>query len=600
MNARMDAVDPVAYVRATPPFDALPGALFEAAARALEIGFYPAGTWLVRAGRAPLEHLYVIRRGTVRLERAGQTVEVLEEGETFGYTSLITRQATLDVVVEDDLLAYLLPDAEFQRLRADAAFAGHFAVGLAERLEKALEHAPVVAFQPDVSGEVAKLVRRPPVWLEAGATAAEAARLMREERISSVLVRGDPPGIVTDRDLTNRVLADGLGPETPLGRILTAPLRTLSAEAPTYEAWAAILDAGVHHLPVVRGGGIVGVLTATDLLKSSAHGPVAVLRRVERLSGRASLPGYAAKVAEMAAALLGGGLDAPAIGGLVARINDALVARLVAWAEADLGAPPAPYAWLAFGSEGRAEQALLTDQDNGLVHGDEPAGRDEYWRAFAERLNADLESAGFPPCPHGHMARTERGPLREWRRRFDSCVDERRPLAATLLFDFRKVAGGLSVEPLEAAMARAARNGPFLRYLARAAIEHRPPASLRLRGDDQIDLKAQGTLPIVHLARCYGVEVGTGARGTLDRLKAARAAGLLSAETHDGVAHAYRFLLGLSLRHQLRRISEGAAPSTAVPIAELGALERSRLKDAFRVVKVWQENAAFHFRTDFF
>jgi CBS domain-containing protein len=596
----MDAVDPVAYVRAAPPFDALPQALFEVAARALEIGFYPAGTWLVRAGGAPLEHLYLIRKGTVRLERGGQAVQVLEDGETFGYTSLLTRQATLDVVVEEDLLAYLLPDAEFQRLRADAAFGGHFAVRLADRLGQALAHAPVVAFQPDVSQEAGRLLRRQPVWVEADATVADAARLMRDERISSVLVRREPPGIVTDRDLTSRVLAEGLGPGTPVSRVLTAPLRTLPAEAPTYEAWAAILDAGVHHLPLVRGDRIVGVLTATDLLKSSAHGPVAVLRRVERLAGRESLPGYAAKVAEMSAALLGGGLDAPAIGALVARLEDALVGRLLDWAEAELGPPPAPYAWLAFGSEGRGEQTLVTDQDNGLVHGDEPGGHEEYWRAFAERVNADLEAAGFPPCPHGHMARSERGSLHEWKRRFDACIDERRPLAATLLFDFRKVGGALPVEPLEIAMGRAARNAPFLRYLARAAVEHAPPASLRLRGGEKVDLKAGGILPVVHLARCYGLEVGAPARSTLDRLKAAREARLLSAETHDAVAQAYRFLLGLSLRHQLRRISEGVAPSPVVAVADLAALERTRLKEAFRVVRRWQEKAGFHYRTDFF
>jgi len=596
----VNAVDPVAYVRETPPFDALPQALFDGAMGALEIAFYPAGTWLVRAGGRPLEHLYVIRRGTVRLERAGQTVLVLERGEIFGYTSLITRQATLDVLVEEDLLAYLLPGAEFQRLRADAAFAGHFAAGLAERLERALAHSPVVTFQADVSQEALRLVRRPAAWVEANATVGEAARLMRAERISSVLVRGEPPGIVTDRDLTHRVLAEGLGPDTPVARVVTAPLRTLPAGAPTYEAWAAILDAGVRHLPVVRGGEIVGVLTSTDLLKTSAHGPVAVLRRVERLTGRESLPGYAGKVAEMSAALLGGGLDAAAIGGLVARLNGALVARLLAWAEADLGPAPGPYAWLAFGSEGRAEQALLTDQDNGLVHADGEGGREAYWRSLAERVNADLEAAGFPPCPHGHMARSELGSLQQWKHRFDACIDERRPLAATLLFDFRKVAGALSTEPLEAAMGRAARNPAFLRFLARAAIEQKPPATLRLRGEEKVDLKRHGILPIVHLARCYGLEVGSGARATLERLLAARAAGLLSAETQESVAQAYRFLLGLRLRQQLRAISEGRSPTSAVALEDLGAIERTRLKDAFRIVRRWQEKAAFHYRTDFF
>ena len=122
----MDAIDPIAYVRATPPFHALPAALFDEAVAALEIAFYPAGTWLVRAGGRPLEHLSVIRKGTVRLEREGQTVQVLEEGETFGYTSLITREATLDAMPPqpaDSIDALLAADAG-ARAAARARIAG--------------------------------------------------------------------------------------------------------------------------------------------------------------------------------------------------------------------------------------------------------------------------------------------------------------------------------------------------------------------------------------------------------------------------------------------------------------------------------------------
>lgn len=592
----MDAIDPIAYVRATPPFHALPAALFDEAVAALEIAFYPAGTWLVRAGGRPLEHLSVIRRGTVRLEREGQTVQVLEEGETFGYTSLITHEATLDAVVEEDLLAYELPAAEFQRLRADPGFAGHFAVGLADRLEKALEHSSVVTFQPDLAQEIQRLVRRPAVWVGADATVGDAARIMRAEGVSSVLVSTEPPGIVTDRDFTSRVLADGLGPKTPLVSVFSRPLRTVPAEAPLHEAWAALLDAGVHHLPVVRGGEIAGVVTANDLLRSSAQGPIALLRGVERLTGRDSLPGYAGKVAEMAAALLAGGLDAPAIGGLVARLDDALVGRLLAWAEADLGPPPAPYAWIALGAEGRREQALLTEQDHVLAHADEAAGRGDWWEAFAERVGADLEAAGFPR--RRRPAVTAHAPLSDWRRRLDACIDERRPHAAELLFDFRRMAGSLDLASLEAAAGRAARNPAFLRFLARAAIDRQPPASLRVGA--AVDLEAQGILPVVLLARCYGLEVGTPARATLDRLAAAREAGIVSARAHESVSQAYRFLLGLQLRHQLRLLAEGRPPGAEVALADLGAIERTRLKDSFRAIRRWQEKAAYHYRTDFF
>jgi CBS domain-containing protein len=76
----MATLDPVAFLRSTPPFHALPASLFDAAAASLEIGYYPAGTQLVRVGAPPLQHLYVIRKGSVRLEREGQTLQVLEEG----------------------------------------------------------------------------------------------------------------------------------------------------------------------------------------------------------------------------------------------------------------------------------------------------------------------------------------------------------------------------------------------------------------------------------------------------------------------------------------------------------------------------------------
>src|SRR5512140_2803279 len=225
----MAATDPTAYLRATAPFRALPPALFEEAARAVDVAFHPAGTWLVRAGERRLEHLYVIRKGAVRLERDGQTIQVLEEGEVFGYTSMLARKAAIDVVVEEDLVAYRVPEAVFRRLLGDARFAGHFAEGLSERLKASLAQSPVATFRPDLSLDVQQVLREPAVWVEADATAGEVARRMRAARVTSVLVRGDPIAIVTDRDLRNRVLAEGLGPEAPVASIATPSPRTVAA-----------------------------------------------------------------------------------------------------------------------------------------------------------------------------------------------------------------------------------------------------------------------------------------------------------------------------------------------------------------------------------
>ncbi|HEX9307691.1 MAG TPA: DUF294 nucleotidyltransferase-like domain-containing protein [Anaeromyxobacter sp.] len=602
----MVSLDPVAFVRGTPPFDALPLPAFEDAAKALDIAFYPAQTRLLVRGGEPSKHLYVIRKGAVRLEREAQTLQVLEEGEVFGFTSLISGKATIDVTVEEDLLAYRLPKKEFEALLAHGPFAGHFASGLAERLRNSLDRSQVVSFQPDLAVPVSTLLRGPAVRVSKDAKVGEAARLMADRSVSSVLVDSEPPGIVTDRDFRRRVLAAGRGPETPVLDVYSAPLKTVSADCPIYEAWRILLDAGCHHLPVTRHGEIIGVLSATDLLKCTAAGPVAVMKRVERLGGRDALPGYSEKVVEMASALFNGGLEPTVIGGFVARLNDTLITRILRWAEADLGPPPTPYAWLVFGSEGRMEQMVLTDQDNALVWGEDVPGAREYFTALAEKAITDLVAAGFPRCPGGYMSTKWLGELGWWQERFRGWLEKPTPqalLEASIFFDFRAVHGHLDVSRLRAVSARAAGARTFLSAMAKSAVTFRPPGglALRLRSESaKFDMKLKGISPIVFLARVYGLESSARTSNTLERLRAAVEGGLIGEDTCATLSEAYRFLLRIRLRTQILAISEGKPASNMVSLSDLSSMERSRLRDAFRAIEVWQERAAYHYRTDLF
>lgn len=251
------------------------------------------------------------------------------------------------------------------------------------------------------------------------------------------------------------------------------------------------------------------------------------------------------------------------------------------------------------------EQTLLTDQDNALVFGDEGGARRAYFEVLAERVNADLELAGFPRCPGGFMARRWHGTLSEWRERFEGWLDRPAPqalLEAAIFLDWRRVAGRLDVSPLEAVLAGAAERPVFLRFLAKGALGFKVPPTLllRLRGEaSTVDLKQQGLSPVVGVARCYGLEVRPGARSTLERLAAAREAGALSEETQVAAGEAFRFLVGLRLRLQLRAVSEGRPPGDAVAMAALSGIERSRLKDSLRAVKALQERAELHFKVDF-
>jgi CBS domain-containing protein len=323
-----------------------------------------------------------------------------------------------------------------------------------------------------------------------------------------------------------------------------------------------------------------------------------VLRRVERLASRESLPGYARQVAEMSSALLAAGLDVAVLAGFVARLNDALVRRALGWAEADLGPAPAPYAWLVFGAEGRMEQTLVSDRENGLVFGAAGERSRGWFEALAERVNADLTTAGFPESAAGRTARLWNGTLLEWRERVDETLDSRAHDAG-VYFDLRVVGGDLDVRPLEELLASAGARPGLVRRLARAALAFRPPPSLVVRVPGQsVDLKLHGILPIALLARCYAVELGHPARATVERLEAARAAGILSDQAAATLSGAYRFLLELRLRTDLRQLSAGEAPVDELPLAALSPIERNRLKDVLRAIASWQEKAAHRYHVE--
>jgi CBS domain-containing protein len=604
MGENGTAMEPLEFLRGHPPWSRLDAASLRAVEDALEIAYAPRGTRVLRQGGPPATHLYVVRKGSLRLERDGRLLQSLEDGDPFGFPSLIGRASPhADVVAAEDSLLYQLPEAVFRRLMETSAFADAFVLELGARLRRAaaLEPLPIAAAlgTPISSLPVAAVVDVPE-----DATVGDAARRMREEHTSAVLVRGEPPGLLTDSDLRRRVLAEGRGPETPATAVASRPIRTIGAGATLAEALVFMLEHHVHHAPVERDGRIVGLLADGDLLRLQAKSPLALLRSVERLSRR-ELPRYATDLAATVESLSGSGLEAARIGPVVSRLNDALAVRLLRLAEEELGPPPCPYAWIVHGAEGRLEQALLTDQDDAIAYADDDADEPRvYFTRLAALVVGDLVAAGFPPCPGGYVATGWTRPLAEWRRLFRGMVEAPEPEAmmrALNFLDFRPVAGTLSLAPLEDVVRTAGRAPLFVAHLARASIGLQPPLgpfrTLR-RNEGGIDLKRGGLTPIASLARLHAVEAGRAARPTLERLEAAAEAGTLSREGAAMLAESFRFLSGLRLREQLQALREGRPLDDRVTVEALSPLERRHLKDVFVAIREVQEAVRERHETD--
>jgi CBS domain-containing protein len=252
------------------------------------------------------------------------------------------------------------------------------------------------------------------------------------------------------------------------------------------------------------------------------------------------------------------------------------------------------------------EQMVLTDQDNALVYGEDSPEAQAYFGALADQVIADLQAAGFPRCPGGYMATNWLGSLEVWEARFRGWLDQptaQALLEASIFFDFRPVYGHLDVSRLRRVIGRSKEARTFLSAMAKSALTFGVPGglALRLRSESsKFDMKLKGISPIVFLARVYGLEAAARTSNTLDRLRGAVEAGLIAKDTCETLSEAYRFLLRVRLRAQLQMISEGKAPSNMISFSDLSTIERSRMRDAFRAVEAWHENAAYHFRTDLF
>ena len=340
------------------------------------------------------------------------------------------------------------------------------------------------------------------------------------------------PAIVTDRDLRGRVLAAGLGPDIPVTQVMSYPLITIDAGAPAFAALRLMLDDNIHHLPVVEEGKIIGVVSATDLLLHQGHNPLYLRGIIEHWDNSHALH-YAEEIRALVRTLFNSGLAAIHISKIVSSLNDALVKRLVALTIEKLGPAPTPFAWIVFGSEGRLEQTLLTDQDNALIYQDDSDTARAYFADLAKQVVNALISAGFPPCAGGFMATHWCKPLAAWRERFSEWIRLPVPQAlldAAIFFDFRAVAGTLALDTLEEIVGTAKSERRFLSHLARGALDFYPPLGFfnRLRSDNgKVDLKKSSIAPIVGLARVAALAAGSRERSTLARLDVAKASGLV-------------------------------------------------------------------------
>ncbi len=555
--------------------------------------------------RQPGEHdLFIIVQGAVNvLDNEQQTLEQRSEGELFGHAICFgSGPRDYSVAAAEDVELLRLPHAQLQALCREAPIINRFfSSSPGARLRDIEQRAPA---------RIAELELRPPVTTTSSQTIAEGARLMARHLISCLPVVDDDQlvGIITDRDLRNRVLGAGVDPAKAIAEVMTANPVTATPADRLEDALLLMMQFNIHHLPVVDSDrNLVGVVSSGDLLRLQSPHPLRLVRDIQRADTVQRVAELAHKGPGLLARMSRQGNQVTEVGRVAGMITDACTRRLLKLAEAELGSAPMPWAWLAFGSQARLEQGLISDQDNGLLLAEAPdAEAADYFKRMADFVCDGLNDCGYVYCPGGVMAKGDwRLSFRDWRKTFASWILEPAPksvMQSSIFFDMRGVAGDLELAArLHAEVLAQARDSKiFRRFLAAESMGHRPPIGLfRQFVQDRegeksqgLNLKKRGVIPIVDLARVRALEGAIPEVHTEERLRAAAAQGIMNERDADDLIHALRFIGNVRLRHQVALYERGEKPNHLVDPDSLSGLHRRYLRSAFGIVQTAQEALA--------
>ncbi len=591
----MQIQEVVQFLTQVPPFADLPAA--DLAALSQQISIY----YAVQSEQLPFAHQLVLVRTGLFLMQQQQQLYPLQSGDCWGYRQLLTQQELAEQLhCQEDGLVYLIPQAVFEQYQHQFK---NFALYFQRLLGRALHLHQQSATDHQRVGD---LCARTIVSIRSDATIQQAAQLMTQQRISSLLVMDEQQlsGILTDRDLRTKVLAEGKSAQTAVAEVMSRNPYRICADAFAFEALQLMSQHNIHHLPVEHEGVISGILTTSDLVRSTQEHPLFLISHIHRQHDSAGLRACHDAIIALTRQLGQQQLPSGEISQILTTLYDALAQSWLKLAQQHLGPAPCAFSWLCFGSQARRDMLLSADQDNALLLEKEPVGEIErYFSALARFVCDGLASSGQVLCPGNVMATNDklRLSLAGWSARFTGMIQTPTPQAlldSTIYFDARVVAGSQALfNALQSDILAASKQQLFIWQLAKNALSHQPPLGFfkhfileqdgaKRRG---LDLKKRGIALIHDLVRVHALAHGIAANSTTARLAALVKQQVITYIEARDLTAAFELLHQLRWQLQYGALQQGATFSNLQDPSQLNVLQRHQLKDAFAVISHHQQ-----------
>jgi PAS domain S-box-containing protein len=431
----------------------------------------------------------------------------------------------------------------------------------------------------------------------------DAAMLMNKKKQSALIVVSDdnkPIGMVDEVDFKNRVAVQKIDFTKEVHEIMSSPVRAVDENAVLYEALMESNKNDTNTLAVRSKSGVtVGILSIKDLLNAIMNNTNYFIQEINNAEQPGDLKIIYNKLPALINSLIKSGARARNITRIVTSFSDSITDKLINLAIEKLGQPPARFAFISLGSEGRMEQTLYTDQDNAIVFEDQQDKKSEeevqqYFLKLAETVNTWLHKTGYSYCKGDFMARNPTWccALSKWKKYYQDWVEEGDPqslMDAAIFFDFRKIYGNLELFDLRKHINEVLHGeSVFFYHMSQNTQRFKPPVNLfgnivsvsDADNNESFDIK-KVIASITGFARIYALQKAIELTNTLERLQEIQRLGVINKEMGQQVEQAYEYLMLLRFENQVRAILNSEEPGNMVPLGSLTDLQITSLKKIF-------------------
>lgn len=619
------------FLQRFPPFNQMEQAHLAYLVEQCQLRFYATDESIIKPGDGPVEHFYIVKQGRVVGERphsarsGTETTFEITTGECFPLAALLGERATRTehLAGEDTFCLQLNKQAFIKLFSLSAAFRDFALRGVSSLLDQVNQQVKqraveTLGTQYSLNARLGELAMRHPVSCEPHTPLREAVKLMDEHQVGSIVIvdpAKTPLGIFTLRDLRQVVADVDADFGQPIEqRMVHSPFH-LSPDASAFDAAIAMTERHIAHVCLVKEGRLCGVVSERDLFSLQRVDLVHLARTIRNAPRLETLVHLRGDIVQLVDRMLAHGASSSQITHIITLLNDHTVCRVIELTREETGDPGVPFTWMCFGSEGRREQTLHTDQDNGILFEARDAAHAAEIRGvllpLAERINLALAQCGFDLCKGKIMAGNPELCLSrsEWARRFAGFIREATPenlLSSSIYFDLRVVWGDESgADQLRQLVLDLVADNPlFQRMLAENALRQRPPVGrfkdfvVARKGSekDTLDLKGQGLTPFVDGARLLALANGIGATNTVERVRQLVARQVVDAQDGAAYEEAYHFIQQTRMQQHQQQSRQNLPYSNRIDPDVLNHLDRRILRESFRQAQRLQTSLSLRYQ----